>query len=121
MTGAIDNWYMPKKAPHPKAAKIVLDFFASRDAQYKFNEIQGSAPANKWALAELAPTQDPAIQHVLAAYEKASFFLQTFELMTPPVLSDKLMDALVKFVTYPNQYKTILADLQKEYKSYFKK
>jgi len=111
----IDGFMIPAKAQNKKAAKIFLEFIASKEAQEYFASNLGRLAANKDV-----PAPDAHAQKGLEMILASNGVMQFYDRDTNPEMATAGMNGFVEFMVYPERIDLILNNLEIERQRIFK-
>lgn len=111
----IDGFMIPAKAKNKEAAKIFLEFIASKDAQEYFASHLGRLAANKHV-----PAPDAHAQKGLDMILASDGVMQFYDRDTNPEMATAGMNGFVEFMVYPERIDSILKNLENERKRIYK-
>ena len=112
-----DGYMIPKKAEHPEAAKKLLKFLISKDAQKILVEQTGRISSNKELPMEIYPAPT---QKGIQMMQNVDALSQFYDRDTPPEMADKGMDGFMEFWYKPDKIESILQQLEKQRQRIFK-
>lgn len=107
--GPIDGIVLTRSSANHRFAKRVLAYFAELKPQQEMSKGSGAlAPSLQVPRSFYSPFK----QRLLAERESARVWMFNYDLATPPAVADRGMDSFNELIAFPNQYRTILHDLQ---------
>ncbi|RME81874.1 MAG: carbohydrate ABC transporter substrate-binding protein [Caldilineae bacterium] len=104
-----DGWFIAAKAQHPEAAKKLLAFFGSKEAQQYMADTLGRLPTNMEV--DTSNFTD-AQRQGLDLIQKADFVAQFYDRDTTPEMADVGMNGFMEFWDNPDSIDDILARLE---------
>jgi multiple sugar transport system substrate-binding protein len=111
----IDGFMIPAKASHKDAAKVFLEFIASKKAQEYFASNLGRLAANK-----SVPAPDAHAQKGLNMIFASDGVMQFYDRDTNPEMATAGMNGFVEFMVYPNRVDSILKNLETQRERIYK-
>jgi len=106
-----DGFFAAAKAPHPEAAKALLGFFGSKEAQTYFAKTLNRLPTNTEVDTSIFT---PETQKGIELLKGADYIAQFYDRDTTPEMAEKGMAAFQEFMNDPTKIDQILAQLEKE-------
>jgi len=111
----IDGFMIPARAKNKEAAKVFLEFIASKEAQEYFAKELGRLAANK-----NVPAPDSHAQKGLEMILASDGVMQFYDRDTNPEMATVGMNGFVEFMVYPDRLDMILKNLEENRKRIFK-
>ena len=104
-----DGFMIPAKAPNPELAKDFMAFLASVEGQRVFAEDMGRMVPNKDVPDEVY--DEPALKGK-EMIENTDALAQFYDRDMNPEMAGDTMDLLMKFWQYPDQYESIMEEME---------
>lgn len=104
-----DGFMIPAKAPNPELAKDFIAFLASVEGQRVFAEDMGRMVPNKDVPNEV---YDEQALKGKAMIESTDALAQFYDRDMDPQMAGDTMDLLMKFWQYPDQYRSIMEEME---------
>ena len=108
---------IPKNAQNPEAAKRLLKFLASQEAQTLLVKDTGRIGVHVDIPMDVYP---PSTQKGIKMIQKTEALAQFYDCDTTPEMADKGMDVFMEFWFKPDNIEDILARLDKDRQRIFK-
>jgi multiple sugar transport system substrate-binding protein/raffinose/stachyose/melibiose transport system substrate-binding protein len=111
-----DGFFAAANAPHPEAAKALLGWFGSKEAQTYFAKTLNRLPTNTEVDTSIFP---PEVQKGIELLKGADYIAQFYDRDTTPEMAEKGMAAFQEFTNDPTKIDQILAQLEKDRQQIF--
>jgi hypothetical protein len=109
---------MNRETNNHEFAKNVLAYLAETEPQQRMSEGSGSL-----APSLLVPKEfySPFKQRIIEEIKNTPYWAFNYDLATPPPVAEKGMDSFNELIEFPDQYDSILENLQMEVRGLFKR